>query len=282
MADAVVRRVDAAEAARYARVRLRDDADEARYREFAERGVAAAAFDEGAIVGAACASIGDELFVHDLYVEPSFRNGGLGTQLLETIARDREDVPRAALLRADDANAAAFLAKRGLPLRDVLLHVSGAIPNEDDLLALAASEYRFGVLPIDAQAHGGALNALDRDVRAAERAADHAAFAQTATGIIFTRESELAGYAYVWPSGRIGPLAAASASYCGAFFAYALAASARTYGGSWCSALLPSVNARAVRTALRAGLRADATYAFASEIAAHDFTRYAALNEFCA
>lgn len=277
-----VRRVDSAEVARYARARLQDDADEALYRELAERGVAAAAFDDGAIVGAICASLGDELFVHDLYVEPSFRDAGVGTQLFDEIGRDREGVPRAALLRADVPSAVAFLAKRGVPIRDALVRVTGAIPKEDDLLALAATEYRFGVTPVDPQAHARALDALDREVRGVERAADHASFARAATGIVFTRERELAGYAYVWPSGRIGPIACASASYGGAFFAYALAASARSYGASWCSAHLPATNVRALRTALRAGLRIEATHAFAAELAAHDFSRYVAVNEFFA
>jgi hypothetical protein len=40
-------------------------------------------------------------------------------------------------------------------------------------------------------------------------------------------------------------------------FAYALLSLTRTYGASWCSALVPGANLRIARAALRAGLRIE-------------------------
>jgi hypothetical protein len=160
-----------------------------------------------------------------------------------------------------------------------LHHVAGAIPREDDLVRLAAGTYRFGVRPLDVAAHGFALDALDREVRGAERRADHAYFAQRASGTAFFLDGEFVGYAYVWPSGRIGPLASSSAAYVAQMFGFALASSVRTYGASWCTALIPATNVRTLRAALHNGLRVERSVTFLSDVTAGDFARYVAFHD---
>lgn len=275
MSDTYVRRATDDETAAYARRRAENDADAALYRFLAERaGGAFVALDEQTPIGIALATRGsDELTVHDLYVEPSFRGQGIGRALLDALGHG-EELSRSAVLPVDAPDAFAFALQHGVTPQVPLVRVSGAIPREDDLLRLAANDYRFVVRDVDVESHGYALDGLDREARGCERRADHAYFTASSSGMAFFLHDEFVGYAYVWPSGHIGPVAASSAAYVGAFLAFAMAASARTYGASWCSALLPSVNLRAARTALRAGLRLEPAACFATDALTQDFTRY--------
>lgn len=276
MSEPFVRRATQEETHDYARRRMQSDADAALYRFLADRaGGAVVALDEQTPIAIALATPNDnEIAIHDLFVEPSFRNQGIGRALLEAACEASDGGARSALLPANDVDACAFALARGLLPQTPLFRASGAIPREDDLLRLAASDYRFVVRDVDAVAHGPALDALDRETRGCEHRADHEYFAESSAGMAFLLHDEFVGYAYVWPSGHIGPIAASSAAYVGAFLAFAMAASVRTYGASWCSLLLPASNVRAVKTALRAGLRLENQSLFATDTPSPDLTRY--------
>lgn len=238
------------------------------------------ALDEGTPIGIALTSMSaDECSVHDLFVEPTFRGQGIGRALLETATQGEEDASRSTVLATSDPATMAFVVARGGTPQDVLLHYAGAIPREDDLLRLVVSDYRFGTRDLDPQADAYALDAIDREVRGCARPLDHEYFASHAPGTSFFLNDEFVGYAYVWANGRIGPIAAASPAYTGAFFGFALAASAAQYGASWCTALLPAANVRANAAALRAGLRVIGSAIFTGDVATHDFTRYIAFHE---
>lgn len=239
-----------------------------------------AARDAGTVVALAFAhALEDELYVSDLFVEPSFRKTGIGAQLMAEIVRDSGDASVAALVGANDVDAVAFLARRGFALQAPVFQVSGAIPREDDLLRMAAGDYRFMTARVDPYRHRSALDALDRDVRGSARPADHDGFAELATGTLFSLDDECVGYAYAWPDGRIGPLASASNAYMRQLFAFALATLVRTYGASWCTALVPGNNTRVLRAALRAGLTLERIFLFASDGNAFDFTRYVGFHQ---
>lgn len=237
------------------------------------------ALDEGTPVGIALASASaDECTIHDLFVEPTFRGQGIGRALLGA-AQGEEEIARTGVLATSDPATMAFALARGVIPQSVLLHYAGAIPREDDLLRLVVNDYRFGTRDLDTQADGNALDAIDREVRGCARALDHEYFAARAHGTSFFLNDEFVGYAYVWANGRVGPIASASPAYTGAFFGFALAASAAHHGASWCTALLPAANARANRAALGAGLRVIGSATFAGDSAAHDFARYIAFHE---
>ena len=237
--------------------------------------------DAGMAVGLAFAHrLEDEWYVSELYVEPSFRKTGIGAQLLAEMLRDSGDASIAALVDAGDADAVAFLARRGFALHAPVLRVAGAIPREDDLLRMAAGDYRFMTAPVDPYRHRAALDALDRDVRGTARPADHEGFAELATGTLFSLNDECVGYAYVWPDGRIGPLVSASNAYTRQLFAFALATLVRAHGASWCTALVPGTNERVLRAALRAGLTVDGIFLFASGAQSFDFARYVGFHQF--
>ncbi|HEY8321198.1 MAG TPA: GNAT family N-acetyltransferase [Candidatus Baltobacteraceae bacterium] len=235
--------------------------------------------DEGTAIGIALArDLETERFVADLYVEPSFRGEGIGRRLLDAAIGDAQDRSLAATCDPGDPAAIALLAKRGLAIRETILRLSGEIPKDDDLLALAAGDYRFGIERLDPAIHAFALAQLDRETRGSARESEHRFLATVASGIVFSIDDEAVGYAYLSPSGQIGPVAVASGAYLAQIFAYAMAALRREHGASWCTAAVPAGNLRALRTALRAGLRIQAGPALASDGPAGELARYVALD----
>lgn len=231
--------------------------------------------DEGTPVAIGFAhALEDEWFLSELYVEPSFRRQGIGTRILREVARDAGDVSRSGMLDVDDTAGMAFFLRLGVGLQIPVLRIAGAIPKEDDLLPMAAGDYRFATLPIDPRAHVTMLTALDREARGTGRAHDHARFGQAATGTLLLINDEVVGYVYVWPDGRIGPMVSASAAYLTQFFGFALVSLRRTYGASWCTALVPGSNVRVMRAAVRIGLVLDQVRIFATDLPQIDLSRY--------
>jgi len=178
------------------------------------------------------------------------------------------------VIEANDTASLAFFLRRGMGLLVPLLRVAGEIPKEEELMPMAAGDYRFATMPIDAQEHAGILAALDRDARGTARPNDHASFAQLASGTLLLLNDECVGYVYVWPDGRIGPMVAASGAYLTQFFGFALVALRRTYGASWCTALVPGSNVRVMRAAVRIGLVLDQVRIFATDLPQIDLSRY--------
>lgn len=266
----------------FARRRCSDEHAQKLYLDLAQAapGGAFVAKDVGTPIGIAIPhALEDEWFLSELYVEPSFRKRGIGAELLRTAAQDAGDVSRSGLLASDEPAAHAFFLQRGVALQTPVLEVAGAIPHENELARMAAGEYRFITEPLEPRAHRAALSQVDREVRGSARPLDHLYFAEHGRGFIFRRDEELAGYAYVWPSGRIGPLAAASQTYLVQFLAFALATLRQTFGASWCTALVPGTNVRIMRAAMRAGLTIERARLFASDNSLLDLSRYLGFHE---
>lgn len=277
MSEIRIARATDEEVRAFAVKRLPDELGRRLYMEFAESspGGARVARDEAVAIGIAFAhALEDEAFFSELFVEPSFRGSGVGWKLLQEVMKDDADSLRSGLVDASDAASLAFFLRRGISLHVPVLRVAGAIPREDDLGRMAAGDYRFQIESIDPVAHRFALDALDREVRGTSRAADHAMFSRLATGTLFTLDGEGVGYAYVWPDGRIGPLAAASGAYLVQLFAFALVTLRRRYSASWCTALVPGSNVRIMRAAMRIGLTLEAVNIFATDQSLLDLNRY--------
>jgi GNAT superfamily N-acetyltransferase len=231
--------------------------------------------DEGTPVAIGFAhALEDEWFLSELYVEPSFRRQGIGLSILREVARDAGDVSRSGMLDADAIDGMAFFLRLGVGLQVPVLRIAGAIPKEEELLPMAAGDYRFATLPIDPHAHATVLAALDREARGTARPNDHIRFAQLAAGTLLLINDEVVGYVYVWPDGRIGPMVSASAAYLTQFFGFALVSLRRTYGASWCMALVPGSNVRVTRAAVRIGLTLDQVRIFATDQPQIDLSRY--------
>lgn len=231
--------------------------------------------DEGTPVAIGFAhALEDEWFLSELYVEPSFRRQGIGRKILREVARDAGDLSRSGMLDVEGVDGMAFFLRLGVGLHVPVLRIAGAIPKEEELLPMAAGDYRFATLPIDPHAHATVLAALDREGRGTARLNDHASFAQVASGTLLLINDEVVGYVYVWPDGRIGPMVSASAAYLTQFFGFALVALRRTYGASWCMAMVPGSNVRVMRAAVRIGLVLDEVRIFATDSPQIDLSRY--------
>jgi GNAT superfamily N-acetyltransferase len=280
VSDAIVGQASPEDIREFARRRTFDERAFALAAAFSAQGAAWCARDAGAPVGLALLHRSqDERYVGDLFVEPSFRSNGIGGRLLDAALEDGESgATRSLMLAASDPAGIALALRRRIAVRTPVLRLAGAIPREDALAAMAAGDYRFEIETIDPARHGYSLDALDREVRATQRAGDHVLFAASATGCAIFRNDEFVGYAYVWPDGRIGPLAAASAAYLVQLLALAFVTLGRQYGASWCSAFVPAVNVRLARAGLRAGLRIEGTHLFASDSAEADLARYAGFH----
>jgi GNAT superfamily N-acetyltransferase len=261
----------------FARRRTQNEHDERLYVDLAHVAPSGAfvARDEGTAIGIAIPHVlEDEWFLSDLFVEPSFRGRGIGLELLKASTVEAGAVARSGILDPAQLEGLAFYARVGVPMQAPLLEISGEIPRASELERMAAGEHRFGTLPIDPMAHASALNQLDRETRGSARPEDHLYYADKAKGFVFTREAELAGYAYVWSSGRIGPMAAVSQNYSVQMLAYALAALRANYNAEWCTMLVPGINTKILRAAMRARLRIDGVKLFASDNNISDLTRY--------
>ncbi len=257
--------------------RYSDDASRQLYANLAESAAAGCwiARDVDEPVGIAFAhALETEWYVSELYVEPSFRGAGLGWKLLRQATAESGEVSLGGVIDADDLASLAFFLRRGMGLHVPVLRVAGPIPSEEELVAMAAGDYRFTSIPIAADHMKFELDALDREVRGSARPTDHVAFAQLATGTAFAINDELVGYAYAWPDGRIGPMVSASGSYSVQFFAYAMASLRQAYRASWCTALVPGSNARVLRAAVRSGLKIEDVRIFATDQPQIDLSRY--------
>lgn len=212
--------------------------------------------------------------VGEVFVGPSFRGQGVGGRLLEAAFAGTDGASRWLVFDPADRAAFALAARRRLVPFAMLQRFAGAIPGENVLLELAASSYRFDVGAIDPVAHGFALDELDRSTVGFTRADEHRRYAGQTIGIAFFKAGEFVAYAYVWQDGRIGPAAASSASYANQMFAYAMLTLQRSFGASWCTALIPGAALRLTRAALHAGLRIEATLALAGDETDADLSRY--------
>lgn len=261
----------------FARRRTADEHSRRLYRDFATAAPngAIVAKDAGVPVGIAIAHAQEEeWFLSEIFVEPSFRGRGLALQLLRGAAADAGDVFRSGLVYPAELASAAFYLKLAVPLQTPVVRIAGAIPRDEELARIAAGQYRFTTAALDPERFGSALAALDRETRGTARVRDHAYFQTNAHGTAFFLENEFVGYAYVWPSGRIGPLAAVSATYLVQLLGYAMATLRSVAGATWCTALVPATNVRVLRALLKAGLIIEETCMFASDAPMLDLSRY--------
>ncbi len=236
--------------------------------------------DEGTPIALAFArAYEDEHFVSELYVEPSFRGGGIGSLLFSEVLRAADGASVSALVEAGDAASLAFSVRRGVALHVPVLRARGRIPREEELAKMAVGDYRFAAVPIDPNTHRSALDALDRNARGTARADDHLWFSDAAHGIAFMLGEECIGYAYVWPNGRVGPMVVASNAYALQLFAFALASLRRVYGASWCTLLVPGDNLRIAQAVSRIGLTVEQVCVFASDQPIFDCSRYVGFDQ---
>ena len=195
--------------------------------------------DAGRIVAFAAALVRAEAwFLSSLFVLPKLQGRGLGRRLLERVWGDGYR-RRLTLTDAIQPASNGLYARLGLLPATPVLHLDG-VPRADPPSELEA-----------AAPEPEALASLDRAAYGFDRVVDHAYWgAGPGRGTLWLRGGEPCAYSYVWPGGRIGPVAGAD----GLAAAAALRAElARTEGPA--GVVVPGSAAPLVRVAVDAGLR---------------------------
>jgi GNAT superfamily N-acetyltransferase len=151
------------------------------------------AVDRGRIVGYVAAIVrGDSWFLSSLFVRPQAQGRGVGSSLLDAVWGDGH-AHRRTLTDAIQLVSNGLYARRGLIPVTPALHLGGR-PR-----ARPALEAR--------RPDPGALLALDLAAYGFDRAADHSYWQRHGGCTLWLRGGEPVAYSYVFPGGRVGPLA---------------------------------------------------------------------------
>jgi GNAT superfamily N-acetyltransferase len=179
---------------------------------------------------------GDDWFLSSLFVEPTAQAAGTGKVLLEHAWGEFRR--RRTLTDAIQPVSNGLYAKRGLLPVTPALHLAGrpAAAAPPGLVAAAPS--------------AEALRRLDLASYGFDRRVDHAYWGGIARCTVWLEAGEPAAYAYVFPGGRIGPVAGRT----GADAAAALQAELARIDGE-ASLVVPGSARELVTAALAAGLR---------------------------
>ncbi|MGH3103745.1 MAG: GNAT family N-acetyltransferase [Gaiellaceae bacterium] len=181
---------------------------------------------------------GDAWFLSSLFVLPEFQGRGIGARLLERAWNERAP-RRLTLTDAIQPVSNNLYARRGLVPATPMLALEGTGRTDAPLHLEPAT--------VDAVA----LRALDESAYGFERTVDHRFWARGGEATLWLRGGEPVAYSYVWPHGRIGPVAGADAE----FAALALRAELGRREGDRVDVVAPGSSAALVTAAVAAGLR---------------------------
>ena len=192
---------------------------------------------------------GADAFLSFLFVEPAWQDRRLGRAVFEACVRGAgagvERVSTCA--EANHPVSTGLYAKLGLAPRAPVYLLRGSLPDD------ALPGLPDGVRRRPVRAHDVA--AFDRDLVGYERPEDHALWARERTSaLFFDDDGGVLGYGYAHPSGRIGPVAAATPAHLPAFVGY-LARVTQVLEGR--QLVVPGPAISALQPLLEAGLRID-------------------------
>ena len=195
--------------------------------------------DDGRVVAFAAALVrGDAWFLASLFVQPEHQGAGLGRRLLDAVWGEGH-ARRLTLTDAIQPVSNGLYASRGLVPATPMLHLGGVARSTEDVELEPA------------EPDPDALALLDRAGYGFDRAPDHEHWARFARATVWRRDGEPVAYAYAWPHGRVGPLAAVDGPAAGA----ALGAELARLRGKATEVVAPGSARELVETAVRAGLR---------------------------
>lgn len=212
-------------------------------------------------VGFAAAIVRDGVwFLSQLWVLPERQGAGVGAALFdEALAWGRGSNAFSVVASPHPAAQTLYLRASMLPLWFVL---DMAVPD------VAVEDAPNDLVPVE-DSDEPWIDELDREVRGAARPEDHAVFREKATGLVLRRAGEPRGYVYVWPAGKVGPVAARSATDLPALLRAGL-----RLGGGVRAVSVPSSNWAALRELVVLGARPTGSNAFLASRPMGDATRY--------
>jgi GNAT superfamily N-acetyltransferase len=178
----------------------------------------------------------DTWFFSMLFIDPDAQGRGIGRRLLE-LASDRAPERRLTITDSIQPVSNALYGRHGLlPIAPLIRLCGEASPSAGPPLELG-------------EAASGQLGAIDRLAYGFERRVDHDYWATRWQRRAWFRNGELVAWAYRWPNGNIGPLAAIDPASAAAAFQSELAV------GGPISIEMPGSSRSLLSTALDAGLR---------------------------
>lgn len=188
----------------------------------------------------------------EFFVEPGHQSGGIGRQLLDrAFPPDRGELR--VIVATTDVRALARYARAGMTARTVIASLVGqpTLPPLPDEMgtALAVEQVRPGDTAL------AELAALDRAIAGFDRASALPWLAKTREAVLFRRDGEPVGYAFVQLRG-VGPIAASDPGDLPAILDIVLRR-AVAIGVETVSFEVPMSNGVALRHLLARGLRID-------------------------
>lgn len=217
-------------------------------------------------------------FLAQLFVVPGVQAGGVGQALLsrtlEQAARRGADNAALITLAYNRASTGLYI-RNGMFPREPLYRIGAATAATRLPAPVAGEELRA----LDRSAPPPSWMAgVDQAVLGFTRQDHHALLLRTGLpGFAFERGGEPVGYAYVSPSGHVGPLAAAPGVEMAPILIAALRA-AQASGAERLSAIVAGRAGPAMSAAFAAGLRIEEPYVLLATHAFGDWDRYAPMN----
>lgn len=196
----------------------------------------------GSAVGFGAAIVrGDVWFLSALFVEPDHQSRGVGKELLRLVLEKGGSGVRRRLTVVDSFQ----------PVSAGLYSQAGLLP-VTPLLSLAGEPAGFARDGLEAAApEDDAFAGLDALAYGFDRAVDHSFWRREAEATMWLDSGEPVAYSYLWPEGRIGPVAGLT----GEAAAAALSAELGRAEGEYVSLIVPGSCRPALAAALAAGLR---------------------------
>jgi ribosomal protein S18 acetylase RimI-like enzyme len=207
----------------------------------------------GFVVSWAC---GDLWFLAELFVSPDHQGRGIGNELLKRAsehARKSGATTRALITFAFNTVSQGLYIRHGMFPR---LPISNFSATHDDLMK-RLPDALLSYAPIeDDPSYLRCVTRIDEEVLGVSREKHHRHLIEESglKGVIFSAGNENIGYAYISPSGHIGPLGVVQPKLLGAAFETALHLAAKS-GSSQISAFLPGTSEMALKIAAERGMR---------------------------
>jgi GNAT superfamily N-acetyltransferase len=218
--------------------------------------------DSGKIIGATFSWIRENLwFLSHLFILPEYQGKGVGRSLLEKTfgySMRKGIYTRCVITMSFNTSSVSLYMRNGmLPLQNIFLFGLSGIPE-----ALTSDGDAISWEYADSTSWGSDdFNSIDKEVLGFHRTVHHRYFieSQHTPCLLFkNRTGTLVAYAYLWPDGRIGPVAALKEAPFEKVLHIAVDNARRA--GTYLTMMIPGANRKAIEAALNMGFTIKLPY----------------------